>query len=175
MLAPTSRLTFRVSDREFRFARPSSFGSTAAGSRYLEINDVSRHDPNPERNPTSSRENRDFQVPRLPVVSSLARASAAPDIHMQSDLRLTNFSSRISISRRGKRQPGGICWKLVGGCARGDTACFGDTKPSNDFESTRLVARIIQFEYVYTGPRRTSRARVHSLSRRRARNSRAHT
>lgn len=28
-------------------------------------------------------------------------------------------------------------------------ACFRDTKPSNDFESTRLVARIIQFEYVY--------------------------
>lgn len=37
-------------------------------------------------------------------------------------------------------------------------ACFGDAKPSNDFESTRLVARIIQFEYVYracgaNGPR----------------------
>lgn len=47
------------------------------------------------------------------------------------------------------------------GCAkRGGAilACFGDAKPSNDFESTRLVARIIQFEYVYgacgaNGPR----------------------
>lgn len=40
-------------------------------------------------------------------------------------------------------------------------ACFRDTKPSNDFESTRLVARIIQFEYVYTGPAaRAGRART---------------
>lgn len=83
-------------------------------------------------------------------------------------MRLTNFSQRISISQGRKRQR--VERKLTrersaGGPARRGAAeggailaCFRDTKPSNDFESTRLVARIIQFEYVYgacgaSGPR----------------------
>lgn len=37
-------------------------------------------------------------------------------------------------------------------------ACFRDIEPSNDSESTRLVARIIQFEYVY-GPAARTRTR----------------
>lgn len=52
-------------------------------------------------------------------------------------------------------------------------ACLGDTEPSNDFESTRLVARIIQFEYVYGPAARTGRAQLRS--HRCSRNSRAHT
>jgi len=43
-------------------------------------------------------------------------------------------------------------WRCGGGKG---ALCFGDTKPPNDFESTRLVARIIQFEYVYGPAART--------------------
>lgn len=51
-------------------------------------------------------------------------------------------------------------------------ACFRDTKPSNDFESTRLVARIIQFEYVYGACERAARA--HPRSHRGSCNSRVY-
>jgi len=82
--------------------------------------------------------------------------------------RSSNFTSkpRISISqqrgttaRRSGRRNGslpddGVPVAARSGEAGGGVAClcFGDSsKPSNDFESTRLVARIIQFEYVYRG------------------------
>lgn len=70
-------------------------------------------------------------------------------IRMQSDCVLTNFSPGISISL-GSPSGSGTMARMRGGfrrTERGMAGCFDEIGPPNDFESTRLVGRIIQFEY----------------------------